>query len=81
MRPHPPRMADRQPEGLVAPQLLESLLGELHEEFDYQVGRVGKKRARWRHWRGCWAFSGPASSADPSLFIHFQTRPIGYAII
>ncbi|MPR35191.1 ABC transporter permease [Salmonirosea aquatica] len=59
MKPVPPRLADRLLQWLVAPQLLESLLGDLHEEFDYQVGRVGEKRARWRYWREVLGFVKP----------------------
>jgi putative ABC transport system permease protein len=47
----PPRRADRLLEWFVAPHLLESLQGDLHEEFAWQVERVGERRARWRYWR------------------------------
>ncbi|MPR31846.1 hypothetical protein GBK04_00395 [Cytophagaceae bacterium SJW1-29] len=43
----------------MAPHLLESLLGDLHEEFDYQVGRIGIQRARWRYWREVLGFVKP----------------------
>ncbi len=45
----PPRWADRLLEGFVAPHLLEELQGDLHEEFSYQVTRIGERRARWRY--------------------------------
>lgn len=48
--PTPPRLADRLLAWLVAPHLLESLLGDLHEEFAWQLGRVGQRRARWLYW-------------------------------
>ena len=55
----PPRLADRLLEWFVAPHLLESLQGDLHEEFAYQVGRIGERRARWRYWRDVLGFVRP----------------------
>ena len=52
----PPRLADRLLEWFVAPHLLESLQGDLHEEFAYQVERVGERRAQWRYWRDVLGF-------------------------
>ncbi|QIP12903.1 FtsX-like permease family protein [Spirosoma aureum] len=45
----PPRWADRLLAWLLAPERLEEVLGDLHEEFAYQVGRIGERRARWRY--------------------------------
>ncbi|RIV21335.1 ABC transporter permease [Fibrisoma montanum] len=58
-RPTPPRLADRLLEWFVAPHRLETLQGDLHEEFAYQVGRVGEQRARWRYWREVLGFIRP----------------------
>ncbi|GAB2544136.1 ABC transporter permease [Spirosoma aerophilum] len=55
----PPRLADRLLEWFVAPHLLESLQGDLHEEFVYQAERVGERRARWRYWRDVLGFIKP----------------------
>ena len=57
--PRPPHLADRLLEWFVAPHLLETLQGDLHEEFAYQVGRVGERRARWRYWRDVLGFVRP----------------------
>ena len=58
-KPLPPRLADRLLEWFVAPHLLESLVGDLHEEFAYQVGRIGERRARWRYWWDVLGFVRP----------------------
>ncbi|GAB3494869.1 ABC transporter permease [Spirosoma knui] len=57
--PTPPRVADRLLEWFVAPHLLETLQGDLHEEFAYQVERVGVRRAQWRYWRDVLGFVRP----------------------
>ncbi|WP_425290970.1 ABC transporter permease [Spirosoma linguale] len=78
----PPRLADRLLEWFVAPHLLESLQGDLHEEFAWQVERIGERRARWRYWRDVlgfvklslanWLFSRDHKSSDYSStsFLH-----------
>ncbi|MFD2573038.1 permease prefix domain 2-containing transporter [Spirosoma soli] len=58
-RPTPPRAADRLLEWFVAPHLLETLQGDLHEEFAYQVERIGESRAQWRYWRDVLGFVRP----------------------
>ncbi|MFD2573036.1 ABC transporter permease [Spirosoma soli] len=55
----PPRLADRLLAWFVAPHRLETLQGDLHEEFAYQVERVGERRARWRYWREVLGFVRP----------------------
>ncbi|WP_128548668.1 ABC transporter permease [Larkinella soli] len=57
--PHPPRLADRLLEWFVAPHLLESLQGDLHEEFAWQVRRIGAARARRRYWLDVLGFLRP----------------------
>jgi hypothetical protein len=42
----PPRWATRILQWYCAPHLLEEVQRDLQEEFDYQVQRVGPKRAR-----------------------------------
>lgn len=44
--PQPPRWADKLLERFCAPHLLEELQGDLHEEFYYQVERIGERQAR-----------------------------------
>lgn len=59
MNPQPPRLANRLLEWFVAPHLLETLQGDLHEEFVYQAERVGIRRAQWRYWRDVLGFVRP----------------------
>ncbi|QJW89676.1 FtsX-like permease family protein [Spirosoma taeanense] len=57
--PTPPQLADRLLAWFCAPHLLETLQGDLHEEFAYQVERIGQRRARWRYWRDVLGFVRP----------------------
>ena len=59
MQHHPPHLADRFLQFFCAPHLLEEVQGDLHEEFEYQVERVGIRRARWRYWRDVLGFFQP----------------------
>ncbi|UHG92158.1 permease prefix domain 2-containing transporter [Spirosoma oryzicola] len=59
MTPTPPRFADRLLRFFCDPYLLEEVQGDLHEEFAYQVQRVGERRARWRYWRDVLGFIRP----------------------
>ncbi len=77
--PRPPRLADRLLEWFVAPHRLETLQGDLHEEFGYQVERVGEQRARWRYWRDVLGFVRPyvmkrkiSEYPSPSIFTMLQ---------
>ncbi len=45
--PPPPRWADRLLAQFCPPYLLEELLGDLHEQFAFQVEAHGKQKARW----------------------------------
>lgn len=47
--PIPPRWADRLLKLVCAPHRLEEVQGDLHEEFAWQVRRIGEARARWRY--------------------------------
>ncbi|GAB4017218.1 ABC transporter permease [Spirosoma koreense] len=38
---------------------MEEVLGDLHEEFNWQLDRVGERRARWRYWRDVIGFIKP----------------------
>lgn len=57
--PQPPRWADRLLAWFCAPHLLEELQGDLHEEFYYQVDRLGERRARLRYIREVLGFIRP----------------------
>jgi putative ABC transport system permease protein len=46
----PPRLADRLLQFFCTPHRLEEVQGDLHEEFAWQLRRVGQRRARWRYW-------------------------------
>ncbi|GAB3031811.1 ABC transporter permease [Spirosoma pulveris] len=72
----PNRLADRLLTLVCASHRLEEVQGDLHEEFAYQVERVGERRARWRYWRDVlgfiwlsftnWFFTRDHSSSDYS---------------
>ncbi|RDC62703.1 permease prefix domain 2-containing transporter [Adhaeribacter pallidiroseus] len=57
--PEPPRWADQFLAWFCAPHLLEELQGDLHEEFYYQVDRIGEQRARRRYIREVLGFIRP----------------------
>ena len=57
----PPRFADRLLQLVCAPHRLEEVQGDLHEEFAYQVKRIGLRRARWHYWRDVLGFVKPFS--------------------
>ena len=59
--PRPPRLADQLLEWFVAPHLLESLQGDMHEEFAWQVERLGANQANWRYWREVLGFIRPSA--------------------
>jgi putative ABC transport system permease protein len=70
----PPRLADRLLRLFCAPHRLEEVQGDLHEEFAYQVGRVGERRARWRYWWDVLGFLRPfAIKRQPEKF---KTTPL-----
>lgn len=70
-QPQPSRLADRLLRWFCAPHLLEALQGDLHEEFAYQVGCVGERRARWRYWREVLGFIRPfAIKRKPAQYPH-----------
>lgn len=56
----PPRLAGKLLEWLLAPHLRETILGDLQEDFAYNVKRVGLQKARWRYWRQALGFIKPA---------------------
>ncbi|GAB3263949.1 ABC transporter permease [Larkinella harenae] len=57
--PAPPRSADQFLKFFCAADRLEEVQGDLHEEFAYQVRRVGERRARLRYWRDVLGFIRP----------------------
>ncbi|WP_291193081.1 ABC transporter permease [Dyadobacter sp.] len=54
--PQPPAWADKLLCLVCAPHLLESILGDLHEEFEYQVKKEGERKARLHYWREALGF-------------------------
>ena len=65
----PPRLADRLLALFCAPHLLEAVQGDLHEEFAFQVERLGERRARWWYWREVLGFLKPfALKRKPNEF-------------
>ncbi|QDK79067.1 FtsX-like permease family protein [Spirosoma sp. KCTC 42546] len=61
----PPRLADQLLRFFCAPHRLEEVQGDLHEEFAWQVERVGEWHARWRYWRDVVGFMKPRFAARP----------------
>ncbi|GAB3698819.1 ABC transporter permease [Spirosoma flavus] len=59
---HPPHLADRLLRLFCASDRLEEVQGDLHEEFTYQLRRVGERRARWRYWWDVVGFLKPTFS-------------------
>ncbi len=55
----PPAAADRLLALFCAPHLLEAVQGDLHEEFDFQVQRIGERRARGWYWGEVLGFLKP----------------------
>ena len=53
---NPPHLADRLLTFFCARDRLEEVQGDLHEEFQYQLRRVGERRARRRYWRDVLGF-------------------------
>ncbi len=58
-KPNPPRWAARLLQSYCAPHLLEEVQGDLQEEFDYQVKRIGRRRARMDYIRHVFGFLKP----------------------
>ncbi|HEY0608559.1 MAG TPA: ABC transporter permease, partial [Chitinophaga sp.] len=55
----PPGLADKLLQRLLAPHLLETIQGDLHEEFAYNVKRVGERKARRLYWHQALGFIKP----------------------
>ncbi|WP_273210631.1 permease prefix domain 2-containing transporter, partial [Runella zeae] len=51
----------------------EEVQGDLREEFEYQVERVGVWRARWRYWRDVLGFFQPRYIKRKSRYREFPT--------
>ncbi|WP_460957452.1 FtsX-like permease family protein [Spirosoma litoris] len=72
----PPRLADQLLRFVCAPDRLEEVQGDLHEEFAYQVERIGERRARWRYWRDVLGFIKPFAikrKSSTRSFNHYPT--------
>ncbi|MFD1145227.1 ABC transporter permease [Larkinella insperata] len=70
----PPRLADRLLELFCAPDRLEEVLGDLHEEFAWQVRRVGERRARMQYWQEVLGFFKPFVWRSKSPFSSIPTQ-------
>ncbi|MEZ0541380.1 permease prefix domain 2-containing transporter [Fibrella arboris] len=68
----PPRAADQLVSWFVAPHRREEVLGDLHEEFGYQVERIGESRARWRYWWDVLGFFKPRFVRRPKPTYSFS---------
>ncbi|MEQ9443656.1 MAG: permease prefix domain 2-containing transporter [Cyclobacteriaceae bacterium] len=67
--PHhsPPRWPDKLLEWFCAPELLEEVLGDLHERYYLKVQKVGETKARREYWREVLAYLRPAIIKRPSI--------------
>lgn len=59
MKTQPPILADKLLKWFCAPHLLEDIQGDLHEEFAFQVKRLGLRGAQWFYWREVLGFMKP----------------------
>jgi len=46
----PPALAEKLLKWLLAPHLVEHILGDLHEEFSYRTRKLGARKAGWLYW-------------------------------
>ncbi|AXE19623.1 ABC transporter permease [Runella rosea] len=79
----PPLLADRLLEWFCAPHLLEYIQGDLHEEFEYQVKRIGEHRAKWFYWWEVLGFIKPRyikrkPSKYPKTYLYSPTMLRNY---
>ena len=63
----PPHLADRLLTFFCAPHRLEEVQGDLHEEFAWQLRRVGERRAKWQYWRDVLGFISPFATRRKSV--------------
>ncbi|RYF56977.1 MAG: hypothetical protein EOO39_35985, partial [Cytophagaceae bacterium] len=71
--PAPPRWADRLLSWILSPHRREEVLGDLHEEFAWQVGRRGERRARWRYVWDVIGFIKPFALKRKSTATYYPT--------
>ncbi|WP_221622068.1 permease prefix domain 2-containing transporter [Larkinella knui] len=73
----PPQLADRLLKLFCAPHRLEEVQGDLHEEFAWQVKRLGYRRARWQYWREVLGFFKPfvMKRKETAYSITYLTNP------
>jgi putative ABC transport system permease protein len=74
----PPGLADRLLRFFLSDDRLEEVQGDLHEEFRWQVRRVGERRARWRYWSDVLGFltSRFAHKRQPDTYQTYLMSPI-----
>src|SRR5688572_16858022 len=56
----PPRWLDNLVERFCASNLLEEVMGDLHERYHRRVEREGERRARSKYWREVLAYMRPS---------------------
>lgn len=66
----PPRLADKVLEWLLISDLLETVQGDLHEEFFYRARQVGERKARCLYWRQVLGFVKPRYIKRRSMNFH-----------
>ena len=73
MNPTPPKWLDHLIERCCAPELLEEVLGDLHERYHRRVQQVGEAKAKRRYWREVLAYLRPSVIKRQSIN---PTKPI-----
>ncbi len=79
----PPRLADKLLKWFCAPDLLEEVQGDLHEEFVFQVKHIGVRQARWVYWWEVLGFMKPRyikrkSTKFPKTYLYSPTMIRNY---
>ncbi|MEM9831360.1 MAG: ABC transporter permease [Bacteroidota bacterium] len=63
----PPKWVDKLLEWLCTPELLEEVLGDLHERYHLRVQKEGEAKARRGYWREVLAYLRPSIFKRPSI--------------
>ena len=76
-KPTPPKWLDKLLERCCAPELLEEVLGDLHERYYLRVQQVGEAKAKRGYWREVLAYLRPSVIKRQSTY---STQPIHTAM-
>ncbi|KAA0988831.1 ABC transporter permease [Dyadobacter aurulentus] len=84
--PQPPAWADKLLCWICAPHLIETILGDLHEDFHFQSKKTGLRKARLRYWREALGFLKPRyilrqKSPHPSTYTFSRDMIRNYFLV